>query len=89
MCFKNKNFYVYNIRRDCIDAVHVSSHAEPVGGIEFLTNTGRQLITLSDKLCYARTTNSGAWSFKTLDIADELPFHSSAHLNDQGLLKEF
>jgi len=26
---------------------------------------------VSDKLCYAKTTNSGAWSFELIDVSED------------------
>lgn len=90
--YENKNFFVYHNKKDQIEAVYVAHHSECIWDIKWISGTGKQMITISDKLCYARTTNSGSWSFASVDIqSDLLPmsFVSSKHLNDRLLMQEY
>lgn len=61
--YENKNYFVYHAKKDQIEGVYIAHHSEQIRDISWLTQSGKQMITVSDKLCYARTTNSGSWSF--------------------------
>lgn len=91
-CYDNKNFFVYHNKKEMIEGVYIAHHSEEVKEVKWLTGTGKQMLSVSDKLCYARTTNSGSWSFSMIDIqSDLLPlnFYSSKHFNDKALMKEY
>lgn len=90
--YENKNFFVYHNKKDSIEAVYVAHHSECIRDIKWISGTGKQMVTISDKLCYAWTTNSGSWSFASVDIqSDLLPmnFVSSKHLTDRVLMQEY
>jgi len=91
-CYENKNFFVYHNKKDAIEGVYIAHHSESIKEIKWLSSTGKQMLSVSDKLCYARTTNSGSWSFSMIDIQSELlplNFFSSRHLTDKHLMQEY
>ncbi|CAI2364164.1 unnamed protein product [Moneuplotes crassus] len=72
--FENKNFYVYNTRKEAIDGMFLSQHAEEIKAIEWVSQSGKSLVTVSDKLCLTKTkiADSGVWSSKSIDISEGL-----------------
>lgn len=72
--FENKNFYVYNTRKESIDGMFLSQHAEEIKAIEWVSQSGKSLVTVSDKLCLTKTkiADSGVWSSKSIDISEGL-----------------
>lgn len=70
--YESKNFYIYHNRKDSIEALYVAHHSESIKDIKWISQSGKQMLTISDKLCYGRTTNSGTWSFSSVDLQSEL-----------------
>jgi len=92
--FKNNNFYVYNIRREAIDGVYIAQHAEEIKAIEWVSKSGKSLVTISDKLCLAKTkiADAGAWSSSTIDITEDMYsklLHDTKNIQSDPLVKKF
>lgn len=47
--FENKNYYVYNTRRESIDGVYIAQHSQGIKALEWVSKSGKSLITLSDE----------------------------------------
>lgn len=92
--FENNNFYVYNIRREAIDGVYIAQHAEEIKAIEWVSKSGKSLVTISDKLCLAKTkiADAGAWSSSTIDITEDMYsklLHDTKNIQSDPLVKKF
>ena len=44
---------MYHSKKELIEGVYIAHHSEEVRQISWLTGSGKQMITVSDKLCYA------------------------------------
>ena len=84
--FENKNFYVYNTRKEAIDGVYVAQHAEEIKAIEWITKSGKSLVTVSDKLCLTKTkiADSGVWSTKSIDVSEGIRTTFGQNLKQKG-----
>jgi hypothetical protein len=94
ICFENKNFYVYNTRKEGVDGVYIAQHAEEIKAIEWVSRSGKSLVTVSDKLCLAKTkiADAGAWSSKTIDLTSDItpsPLYDTKNLHSDPLVKKF
>lgn len=92
--YENKNFYVYNTKREGIDGVYIAQHAEEIKAIEWVSKSGKSLVTVSDKLCLAKTkiADAGAWSSKTIDISEDMyskALQDTKNLHSDPLVKKF
>jgi hypothetical protein len=94
ICFENNNFYVYNTRREAIDGVYIAQHAEEIKAIEWVSRSGKSLVTISDKLCLAKTkiADAGAWSSSTIDITEDMYsklLHDTKNIQSDPIVKKF
>lgn len=90
--FENKNFYVYNTKKEGVDGVYIAQHSEEIKAIDWVSHSGKSLVTISDKLCLAKTkvSDAGAWSSKIIDISGDMHtkfLHDTKNIQSEPLLK--